>query len=82
MRWRKQDARSVHEGAALPAVVVGVAGDGRGAVLAGVREPLPRGWCSAPASRWPRTWSVTVRGFRAGWKHGVAFLGTPAWRCC
>ncbi len=45
------------------------------AVVAGVREWLPALVVFAAAFALAANTVVTVRGFRAGWKHGVAYLG-------
>ncbi|HEY2955594.1 MAG TPA: cytochrome c-type biogenesis CcmF C-terminal domain-containing protein [Candidatus Eisenbacteria bacterium] len=73
MRWRKQDPQSLLR-AALPAigvaVVVAVI-----AVAAGVRAPLSAAIVFAAAWGLAANAIVTLRGFRAGWKHGIAYLG-------
>jgi len=47
--------------------LVGIAG--------GVREPMPAAVVFAMAFALTSNIAVTVRGFRAGWKHGAAYLG-------
>jgi cytochrome c-type biogenesis protein CcmF len=73
MRWRRQEARSLWT-AALPAVGAAVVLT-LGAVAAGVREPLPGAIVFAASFALASNVTVTLRGFRSGWKHGVAFLG-------
>jgi cytochrome c-type biogenesis protein CcmF len=46
-----------------------------GAMAGGVREPMPAALVFAMAFALSANIAVTLRGFRAGWKHGVAFLG-------
>src|SRR5262249_57625016 len=45
------------------------------AVVWGVRRPTPAGIVFAMAFALAANAVVTLRGFRASWKHGVAFLG-------
>jgi cytochrome c-type biogenesis protein CcmF len=45
------------------------------AMAGGVREPMPAALVFAMAFALSANIAVTLRGFRAGWKHGVAFLG-------
>jgi cytochrome c-type biogenesis protein CcmF len=45
------------------------------AVVLGVRQPLPAAIVFSAAWALAANAVVTVRGFRAGWKHGVAYLG-------
>jgi len=73
MRWREQDAAALAR-AALPAIVVASA-LALLAVYLGVRQPMPAAVMFAAAFALAANAIVTVRGFRAGWKHGVAFLG-------
>ncbi len=73
MRWRKQEARALFK-AALPAVAVAVLVT-LAAAVAGVRDPLPAAIVFAAGFALAANAIVTVRGFRSGWKHGVAFLG-------
>jgi cytochrome c-type biogenesis protein CcmF len=73
MRWRSHEAGALLR-SALPAVVVAVLVT-LGAVAAGVRDALPIGVIFGAAFALAANAVVTVRGFRAGWKHGVAFLG-------
>jgi len=73
MRWRHQEAGALLK-AALPAVV----GAGLLALAAaglGMREAMPLAVVYAAAFALVSNGVVTVRGFRAGWKHGIAYLG-------
>ena len=45
------------------------------AVIWGVRDPMPAAIVFAMAFALAANWGVTVRGFRSGWRHGVAYLG-------
>jgi cytochrome c-type biogenesis protein CcmF len=73
MRWRKQDPHALLR-AALPAVIVGAV-VALGAVVLGVRRPVSAAIVFGAAWALTANAIVTVRGFRAGWKHGVAYLG-------
>ena len=73
MRWRKQDPQSLLK-AALPSVVAGVVVTVI-AVVAGVRQPMSAAIVFAAAWALAANAVVTLRGFRSGWKHGVAYLG-------
>ena len=73
MRWRSQDPRSLLR-AALPSILVGVL-VALTAVVLGVRQPLPAAIVFGAAWALAANAVVTLRGFRAGWKHGVAYLG-------
>ena len=73
MRWRSQDPRSLLR-AALPSILVGVL-VALTAVVLGVRQPLPAAIVFGAAWALAANPVVTLRGFRAGWKHGVAYLG-------
>ncbi|HET9328095.1 MAG TPA: cytochrome c-type biogenesis CcmF C-terminal domain-containing protein, partial [Candidatus Eisenbacteria bacterium] len=73
MRWRKQEPAALMK-AALPSVV-GAVVLGLAAAALGVREPIPLAVVFGAAFALTGNLVVTVRGFRAGWKHGVAFLG-------
>jgi cytochrome c-type biogenesis protein CcmF len=73
MRWRHQEPAALGR-TALPALVVGLVFTLL-AVVAGVREPMPAAVVFGAAWALAANLLVTVRGFRAGWKHGVAFLG-------
>jgi cytochrome c-type biogenesis protein CcmF len=72
IRWRKQEARPFLM-AVLPSIAVAVVASVVGIVL-GVRTPLPAGMVFATAFALASNLVVMVRGFGAGWKHGVAFL--------
>jgi cytochrome c-type biogenesis protein CcmF len=71
MRWRKQDPQALMR-AALPGVVVAVL-VALGAIVAGVREPVPALIVFGAAFALASNTVVTVRGFRVGWKHGIAY---------
>ena len=73
LRWRQHEPEAFLR-AALPALVFGLVG-GLVAVWAGVRQPLPAAIVFAMAFALASNFMVTLRGFRSGWKHGVAFLG-------
>src|SRR5262249_38881391 len=73
LRWRQHEPETFAK-AALPAggfavVAAIVAG------FAGVRQFIPAAVVFAMAFALAGNFMVTVRGFRAGWKHGIAFLG-------
>jgi len=73
MRWRQQEARPFLV-AALPAVVVALAVTLIAALL-GVRQPIPMAVLFGAGFALAANTVVTVRGFKAGWKHGIAYLG-------
>ncbi len=73
MRWRRQEAGALLRTAA-PAIGVAALVTA-GAVAAGVRSALPAMLVFAAAFALVTNLVVTLRGFRAGWKHGVAYLG-------
>ena len=73
MRWRQHEAAALLR-SALPAVGVAVVLT-LAAVLLGVREPIPAAVVFGAAFALAANAIVTVRGFRSGWKHGVAYLG-------
>jgi cytochrome c-type biogenesis protein CcmF len=73
MRWRKQEAKPFLK-AALPAVVGALVVTLAAAAL-GVRDPIPMAVLFGAGFALTANTVVTVRGFRAGWKHGVAYLG-------
>ena len=73
MRWRQQDASALVR-AAMPSAAVAL-GIALVAVWSGVRDPLPAAVVFGAAWALASNAIVTVRGFRAGWKHGVAYLG-------
>jgi cytochrome c-type biogenesis protein CcmF len=73
MRWRHQEAGALLR-AALPSLVAGIALT-LVAVVMGVRQPMQAGIVFAACFALAANAIVTLRGFRAGWKHGVAFLG-------
>jgi len=73
MRWRRHEARVLLR-SALPSMAVALLVT-LGAVAAGVREPLPAAVVFGAAWALATNTVVTIRGFRAGWKHGAAYLG-------
>jgi cytochrome c-type biogenesis protein CcmF len=73
MRWRKQEAKPFLN-AVLPSLAAGLAITVVAAAL-GVRDPIPMAVLFAAAFALSANTVVTVRGFRAGWKHGIAYLG-------
>jgi len=73
MRWRSHEASALLR-TALPSVAVAVLVT-LAAVLLGVRDVIPALVVFGAAFALAANTMVTVRGFRAGWKHGVAFLG-------
>jgi cytochrome c-type biogenesis protein CcmF len=73
MRWRQHDASALLR-AALPAVAVATVAT-LTAVISGVREWIPALVIFGAAFALTSNAVVTVRGFRSGWKHGVAYLG-------
>lgn len=73
MRWRQHEPATLLR-TALPAMLAALAGTVI-AFLAGVRDPIPALVVFGALWALVANLIVTVRGFRAGWKHGVAFLG-------
>jgi cytochrome c-type biogenesis protein CcmF len=73
MRWRSQEMASLARAAGPPAAVAVLIA--LVAMLGGVREPLPAAVVFAAAFALAANTLVTLRGFRAGWKHGIAYLG-------
>jgi cytochrome c-type biogenesis protein CcmF len=73
LRWRQHEPEAFLR-AALPALVFAVIG-GLAGIVSGVREPLPAAIVFAMAFALASNFMVTLRGFRAGWKHGAAYLG-------
>jgi cytochrome c-type biogenesis protein CcmF len=73
MRWRRQEARPFLT-AALPALLAAMAVT-LVAVVLGVREPIPMAVLFGAGFALAANAVVTWRGFGAGWKHGVAYLG-------
>ncbi len=71
MRWRQQDPQALLK-AALPGVVIAVL-VALAAMVAGVRQPVPALIIFGAAFALASNLVVTVRGFKAGWKHGVAY---------
>jgi cytochrome c-type biogenesis protein CcmF len=73
MRWREQDGKALLT-AALPAVVVGAL-VALASIFSGIHGWLSMSIVFSAGFALCANVIVTVRGFRAGWKHGVAFLG-------
>jgi cytochrome c-type biogenesis protein CcmF len=73
MRWRKQDPAPLLKSALPP--LVGGAILTLLAIAFGVREPMPAAVVFGASWALVANAVVTWRGFRAGWKHGVAYLG-------
>jgi cytochrome c-type biogenesis protein CcmF len=73
MRWRSQETNALFRAALPPlgaALVIAIA-----AIVAGVRDPMPAAVVFAAAWALAANAIVTTRGFRAGWRHGLAPLG-------
>jgi cytochrome c-type biogenesis protein CcmF len=73
LRWRQHEPEAFLR-AALPSAGFGVLA-AIFAIVAGVRQPMPAAIVFAMAFALASNLVVTLRGFRAGWKHGVAYLG-------
>jgi len=73
MRWRRQEAKPFLK-TALPSLVAALAVTLVAAIL-GVRDPIPMGVLFGAGFALAANTVVTVRGFRRGWKHGIAYLG-------
>ena len=73
MRWREQDGKTLLK-AALPSVVLALIVT-LAAMVGGIRKPIAAGVVFAAAWALCSNVVVTLRGFRSGWKHGVAYLG-------
>jgi cytochrome c-type biogenesis protein CcmF len=73
LRWRQHEAESFVK-AAMPAAGVAVVG-GLIAVGLGIRTFIPAAIVFAMTFALASNFMVTLRGFKASWKHGVAFLG-------
>jgi len=73
MRWRQHDAKALLM-AAGPALITGLV-VAVAAAWNGVRDALPMAILFAAGFGLAANVAVTIRGFRAGWKHGIAFLG-------
>jgi cytochrome c-type biogenesis protein CcmF len=73
MRWRSQETRPFLA-AVLPPVLVALAVVLL-AVILGVREPIPMAVLFGAGFALAANAVVTWRGFRVGWKHGIAYLG-------
>ena len=73
LRWRQHEPEAFLK-AALPSMVVAVVGAGV-ALYAGVRTPMPLLIMFTMSFALASNFMVTLRGFKASWKHGVAYLG-------
>ncbi len=73
LRWCQHETEAFLK-AVLPAAAFGVVVAVVAAVL-GVRQPMPAAIVFAMAFALAANTMVTLRGFKASWKHGVAFLG-------
>lgn len=73
LRWRKHDVKSMFQ-AALPAILFAVV-FALLAFLWGVKDTMPALIMFAMAFAFASNLIVTVKGFKASWKHGVAYLG-------
>ena len=73
LRWRRHDPAAFGR-AALPALGFAALFT-LAAVVWAVRDPMPAAIVFAMAFALAANATVTVRGFRSGWRHGLAFLG-------
>ncbi len=73
MRWRQQDPQSLAR-SVWPSLVIGLV-VAFAAIAGGVRDPIPAAIVFAAAWALTTNVMVTARGFRAGWKHGIAYMG-------
>ena len=73
MRWRHQDPAALAR-AALPSIVMALVLT-LATMVGGVRDAVPAAIIFSAAFALASNAVVTARGFRAGWKHGVAYLG-------
>ena len=73
MRWRRQEPAALLR-AALPSVVLALVLT-LATMVGGVRQAIPVAIIFSAAFALASNTVVTARGFRAGWKHGVAYLG-------
>jgi cytochrome c-type biogenesis protein CcmF len=73
MRWRHQEPAALWR-SALPALAGGLA-IALIAVILGVRDPMSAAIVFGAGFALVANAIVTVRGFRANWKHGIAYLG-------
>ncbi|HEY6194397.1 MAG TPA: cytochrome c-type biogenesis CcmF C-terminal domain-containing protein [Candidatus Eisenbacteria bacterium] len=73
LRWRQHEPEAFLR-AVLPAAAFGLV-VAIGAAVAGIRQAMPAGIVFAMAFALAANTMVTLRGFKASWKHGVAFLG-------
>ncbi len=73
LRWRQHEPEAFLR-AAVPSMIVGLVG-GALALYAGVRQPMPLLIMFTMSFALAANATVTARGFKASWKHGVAYLG-------
>ncbi len=73
LRWRQHEPETFAK-AALPGAIFGVLTAGVAFAL-GVRQPMPALIMFAMGFAIAANFAVTVRGFKASWKHGAAYLG-------
>jgi cytochrome c-type biogenesis protein CcmF len=73
VRWRRHDPAAFAR-AALPSLAIAAVAT-LAAMAVGVRDALPAGIVFAAAFALTSNLVVAARGFGAGWKHGVAYLG-------
>jgi cytochrome c-type biogenesis protein CcmF len=73
MRWRRQDPAALLR-AVLPSAVLALVLT-LAVLVGGVRQVLPAAIIFAAAFALASNAVVTARGFRNGWKHGLAYLG-------
>jgi len=73
LRWRQHEPGAFLR-AAVPSTVFALVG---GVVVfwAGIRDPMPAAIVFAMCFALASNFMVTLRGFKAGWKHGAAYLG-------
>jgi cytochrome c-type biogenesis protein CcmF len=73
LRWRQHEPGAFLR-AAVPSMVFALIG-GIVVVWAGIRDAMPAAIVFAMCFALASNFMVTLRGFKAGWKHGAAFLG-------
>ena len=73
LRWRQHEAETFLK-AAMPSAVFGVV-VAAVAIVLGVRQPMPALIMFAMGFALATNFVVTLRGFKASWKHGAAYLG-------
>jgi len=73
LRWRQHEPGAFVR-AAVPSMVFALGG-GVLAFWAGIRDAMPAAIVFAMSFALASNFMVTLRGFKAGWKHGAAYLG-------